>query len=145
MLPQEDGDWRAPNFEWLMDCPVEISDHALPTWKIEDAVFRLSLHHQGTAEQAERYARLCKAVVLEEEGIFGALPKYDGGTYTFLVDYLPYVAGDGMEHRDSTSITGTGSLSGTGATDLIGTVSHEFFHSWNVRRMRPKVAGAFRF
>ena len=145
MLPEEDGDWHAPNLEWLMDCPVEISRHALPTWRIEDAEFRLSLHHQGTPEETERYARMCKAVVLEEEGVFGAFPKYDGGTYTFLLDYLPYVSFDGMEHRDSTSITAAGSLSGTGATDLVEAVSHEFFHSWNVRRIRPKSLEPFDF
>ncbi len=144
MLPRPDGDWSAPNLEWLMDCPVEISNHAMPEWKIEDATFRLALHHNGTAEEAERYARLCKAVVLEEEGVFGALPKYDGGTYTFLVDYLSYVSPDGMEHRDSTSITDTHSLSNA-ATSLIEAVSHEFFHSWNVRRIRPKSLEPFNF
>lgn len=144
MLPRSDGDWSAPNLEWLMDCPVEISNYWMSEWKTEDAVFRLSLHHTGTREQAERYARLCQAVVLEEEGVFGALPKYDGGSYTFLIDYLPYVARDGMEHRDSTFITDTGSLE-NGAASLIGAVSHEFFHSWNVRRIRPRSLEPFDF
>ncbi len=87
---------------------------------------------------------MCEAVVLEGEGVFGALPKYDGGTYTFLIDYLPYVSGDGMEHRDSTIITGTGNLRDA-APRLIGSVSHEFFHSWNVKRIRPKSLEPFDF
>lgn len=144
MLPQSGGDWSAPNLEWLMDCPVEISNHAFLQWKVEDAAFRLSLHHNGSNEEAERYARLCQAVVLEEEGIFGALPKYDGGTYTFLVDYLPYVSADGMEHRDSTFITDARTLN-QNAGNLIGAVSHEFFHSWNVKRLRPKSLEPFDF
>ncbi len=82
--------------------------------------------------------------MIEEEGVFGALPKYDDGTYTFLVDYLPYVSGDGMEHRDSTVITGTRDLKES-ASQLIGTVAHEFFHSWNVRRIRPRTLEPFDF
>ncbi len=144
LIPHDDGTWSAPNLEWMMDSPVEISAHAMPEWKIENATFRLSLHHQGTDAEAAVYAQMCEAVVLEEEGVFGALPKYDGGTYTFLVDYLPYVSGDGMEHRDSTVISGTGTLK-DGASRMIGTVSHEFFHSWNVKRIRPRSLEPFDF
>jgi predicted metalloprotease with PDZ domain len=144
LIPEADGAWSAPNLEWLMDSPVEISAHVMPEWKIEDATFRLALHHRGTDRQAGVYAEMCKAVVLEEEGVFGALPKYDGGTYTFLVDYLPYASGDGMEHRDSTVITGTGDLKQS-ASRMIGTVSHEFFHSWNVKRIRPRSLEPFDF
>lgn len=144
LLPHPDGTWGAPNLEWLMDSPVEISNHAFPEWNVENATFRLSLHHQGSDAEAAAYAKMCEAVVLEEEGVFGAFPKYDGGTYTFLIDYLPYASGDGMEHRDSTVITGTGNLKDS-ASRLIGTVSHEFFHSWNVKRIRPKSLEPFDF
>ncbi len=144
LIPHDDGTWSAPNLEWMMDSPVEISVHAMPEWKIENATFRLSLHHRGTDAEAAVYAQMCEAVVLEEEGVFGALPKYDGGTYTFLIDYLPYVSGDGMEHRDSTVISGTGDLK-DGASRMIGTVSHEFFHSWNVKRIRPRSLEPFDF
>ena len=144
LIPHDDGTWSAQNLEWLMDSPVEISAHAMPEWKIEDATFRLALHHRGTDAEAAAYAEMCKAVVLEEEGVFGALPKYDGGTYTFLIDYLPYASGDGMEHRDSTVITGTGELKDS-ASRMIGTVSHEFFHSWNVKRIRPRSLEPFDF
>ena len=144
LKPQADGTWWAPNLEMLMDGPVEISAHALREWTVEDAKFRLALHHRGTGDEAAVYARMCEAVVLEEEGVFGGLPKYDNGTYTFLVDYLPYVPGDGMEHRDSAVITSAGELKGS-AERLIGTVSHEFFHSWNVRRIRPRSLEPFDF
>lgn len=144
LIPHSDGTWWAPNLEMLMDGPVEISAHAVREWTVEGAKFQLALHHHGTDEEATVYAHMCEAVVLEEEGVFGALPKYDGGTYTFLVDYLPYVSRDGMEHRDSAVITGTGELRDS-AERLIGTVSHEFFHSWNVRRIRPRSLEPFDF
>jgi len=144
LIPEANGVWSAPNLEWLMDSPVELSNFDMPEWKIENATFRLALHHQGTAEQARAYADLCKAVVLEEEGIFGAFPKYDGGTYTFLIDYLPYASGDGMEHRDSTVISGAAKLPDS-ARSAIGAVSHEFFHAWNVKRIRPRSLEPFDF
>jgi predicted metalloprotease with PDZ domain len=136
--------WSAPNLEQLMDSPVELSAHALPEWQIEDRHFRLALHHLGTDAEANAFAVMCKAVVLEEEGVFGAFPKYDTGAYTFLVDLLPWASGDGMEHRDSTVITDPGNLSADSARE-IDTVSHEFFHSWNVRRIRPRALEPFDF
>ncbi len=144
LKPQIDGAWTAPTLDFLMDSPIEISAHALPEWKVGDSQFRLSLHHTGTEEEAKAYAQMCQAVVTEEEGVFGAFPRYDNGSYTFLIDYLPYVFGDGMEHRDSTVISSTGNLK-DGATQLIGTVAHEFFHSWNVKRIRPASLQPFDF
>ncbi len=149
LIPHENGTWTAPDLDRLMDGPVELSEHAMPEWTIEGQQFRLSLHdlrtnHRGTNKEVADYARMCKAVVLEEEGVFGAFPHYDGGTYTFLVDYLPYASNDGMEHRDSTVITSPENLSDS-AGELIGTVSHEFFHSWNVRRIRPRSLQPFDF
>ncbi len=144
LLPQADGRWSAPDLEWMMDSPVEISNHLMPEWKVEDATFRMALHFGGGEKEANQYAQMCRAIVLEEEGVFGALPKYDGGTYTFLMDYLPYASGDGMEHRDSTVITSQGDLK-EAARILTGTAAHEFFHSWNVRRIRPRTLEPFDF
>jgi predicted metalloprotease with PDZ domain len=136
LKPEANDTWTAPNMDFLFDSPIEISAHAMSEWSVGDSKFRLSLHHNGTDAEAEAYAKMCQAVVTEEEGVFGAFPKYDNGSYTFLVDYLPFVFGDGMEHRDSTVVSGTGNLK-DGATQLIGTIAHEFFHSWNVKRIRP--------
>jgi predicted metalloprotease with PDZ domain len=144
LKPEPDGSWSAPNLEQLMDGPVELSAHAQPEWQIDGQTFRLALHHQGTDAEAQAYAEMCKRVVLEEAGVFGRFPKYDTGTYTFLVDYLPYASGDGMEHRDSTVISSKGDLK-TSWSSLIETVSHEFFHSWNVRRIRPRSLEPFDF
>ncbi len=144
LAPEPDGWWSAPNLEQLMDGPVELSAHPEPEWQVGDAKFRLALHHKGTDAEAVVFAEMCKAVVLEEEGVFGSFPKYDTGSYTFLIDYLPWASFDGMEHRDSTVITGSADLKTSSARE-IGTVSHEFFHSWNVRRIRPRSLEPFDF
>ena len=144
MVPAADGSYTAPTTDRLMDSPVELSAHDFEEWTVGDSQFRMALHHTGTKAEAAAFARMAKAVVTESEGVFGAFPKYDGGNYTFLIDYLPYASGDGMEHRNSTVISGVRSLKQSGAQN-IGTVSHEFFHSWNVKRIRPKSLEPFDF
>ena len=60
---------------------------------------------------------------------------YDHGVYTFVACYLPWSFRDGMEHRNSTSVTSNQSLQ-QNFMGIVGTVSHEFFHSWNMERIR---------
>ena len=83
-------------------------------------------------------------IVREERGVYREFAPYDGGTYTFIADYLPWANGDGMEHRNSTIITSSASIRANRA-GLLGTVAHEFFHSWNVERIRPKSLEPFNF
>ena len=144
MVERPDGVWTQPNMQRLMDSPIELSAFTLEEWTTGGRQFRVALHHRGTAQEAAAFARICQAVVAEEEGVFGAFPVYDSGRYTFLLDFLPYVSGDGMEHRDSTSISGTRDLRDA-ASQMVGTVSHEFFHSWNVKRIRPRSLEPFDF
>jgi predicted metalloprotease with PDZ domain len=103
------------------------------------------LHHNGTDEEADIYFEKVKKVVLAEKEVYGDFPDFDYDTYTFLACYIPNASGDGMEHRNSTILTSTRSLADGGMERNIGTVSHEFFHSWNVERMRPKSLEPFDF
>ncbi len=144
MALNADGTYSSPNLDMMMDSPVVLGNFDLEQWRSGDRDFRMALTHTGTKEEAAAYARMAQAVVTEAEGVFGAFPKYDTGNYTFLIDYLPFASGDGMEHRDSTVITGTRQLK-QAATQNIGTVSHEFFHSWNVERIRPRALEPFDF
>jgi len=83
-------------------------------------------------------------IVKQEGAIYGEYPDYEPGHYTFLADYLPYAAGDGMEHRNSTVITAAGSIAAS-RENLLDTVAHEFFHGWNVERIRPRGLEPFDF
>ena len=144
MAMNADGTYASPSVDMMMDSPVKLGTFDLEEWRAGDRDFRMALTHTGTKEEAAAYARMAQAVVTEAEGVFGAFPRYDTGNYTFLIDYLPFASGDGMEHRDSTVITGTRPLK-QAATQSIGTVSHEFFHSWNVERIRPRSLEPFDF
>lgn len=140
--------FTAPELQYFMDSPTEISDFTLRTWEVKDRdstyTFRLALHHKGSEAEAEAFASMCRRVVEEEWTVFGEFPRFDNGTYTFIVDYLPWIAGDGMEHRNSTFILSTRPLK-TDAVGHLGTVTHEFFHAWNVERMRPRSLEPFDF
>src|SRR5690606_41507790 len=105
---------------------------------------RLAVHRLGTEEEVDRYAEMVRRVVEEQIAVFGETPDGDHGTYTFIADYLPWADGDGMEHRNSTILTSTRPLS-TGAVGNLGTVSHEFFHAWNVERIRPRSLEPFSY
>ncbi|HEY0305218.1 MAG TPA: PDZ domain-containing protein [Longimicrobiales bacterium] len=138
----------APHLQYFFDSPTEISNYAVRTWTVPNGqrseTIRLVMHHAGTDAELDAYTEQVKKVVLEQQAIFGQLPSFDFGTYTFIADYLPWVAGDGMEHRNSTILASTGSLA-QNAGGLLGTVSHEFFHAWNVERIRPRTLEPFDF
>jgi predicted metalloprotease with PDZ domain len=70
---------------------------------------------------------------------------FDNGEYTFLQDVNPDNNGDGMEHRNSTVITNSGFKIAGSEEAMLSTFSHEFFHAWNVERIRPKSLEPFDF
>jgi len=139
--------FTAANLQYLMDSPVEFGNFTLRTFNVNPAAtIRLAMHHGGTAADVDRFVGDVAKLVREEGAVFGEFPKYDVGYYTFLVDYLPYAEGDGMEHRNSAVVTFTGSFANSGRRpDLLGTIAHEFFHSWNVERIRPRSLEPFNF
>ncbi|MFC5342654.1 M61 family metallopeptidase [Brevundimonas staleyi] len=140
--------FAAPNLQYLMDSPVELSNHMVRQWTVDDAgvprTLRLAVHHAGTEEEMDVFAERAKKVVDAQIAVFGDAPDFDFGTYTFIADYLPYVNGDGMEHRNSTVINNTRSFKEADFAQ-IGTLSHEFFHAWNVERIRPAELEPFDF
>ncbi|WP_318310652.1 M61 family metallopeptidase [Flagellimonas crocea] len=156
---REDLDWKvatqlplvsgttysAPNLYYFMDSPTEISNYMLRSFEVDGKTINLALHHNGTEAEADEYFEKVKKVVLAEKEVYDELPDFDYGNYTFLACYIPNASGDGMEHRNSTILTSTRSLADGGMERNIGTVSHEFFHAWNVERIRPKTLEPFDF
>ena len=137
--------YAAPNLQYFMDSPTEMSDYGLRDFQVDGQTIQLVLHHNGTEEELDTYFEKVKKVVLAEKEVYGELPKFDYGRYTFLACYIPNASGDGMEHRNSTILTSTRSLADGGMEGNIGTVSHEFFHAWNVERIRPQTLEPFDF
>jgi len=142
LMPGADNfTFTAPNLQYLMDSPTEFSNFSLRSFTVSDSnrtpVFRVAVHHAGSESDVDALARDVQSIVREALRVFGEYPPYEGNTYTFIADYLPWAAGDGMEHRNSTILTSANSIR-THRADLLDAASHEFFHSWNVERIRPK-------
>jgi len=141
-----DNAWifTAPNLQYLFDSPTELSAYALRQFTVRNPdgktfTIRTAVHSDASTEDVDQYAAGVEKIVNEAMAVFGEFPQYETGTYTFLADYLPYDSGDGMEHRNSTVVSGR-TLRGA-----LGTASHEFFHCWNVERIRPQGLEPFNF
>ncbi len=142
--------WTAPTLAFLMDSPLEVSRHVVRTFEAQlpdgssgpRPQIDVVLHHLGGTEPMEGLVAGLERLVREEAAVFGEYPPFEGGRYTFLFDFLPWAVGDGMEHRNSTVITGTaeGAMLPQQALEA---AAHEFFHAWNVERIRPRALEPF--
>ena len=143
--------FTAPNLQYLLDSPAEVSAFAERTFTVADPAdpghrpaFRIALHHTGSESDLDRYAEDVERIVREMVTVFGEFPRFETGRYTFIADYLPTASGDAMEHRNSTVLSAPATLAGQ-RRRLLGSVSHEFFHVWNVERIRPRSLEPFDF
>jgi predicted metalloprotease with PDZ domain len=130
------NEFTAPNLQYLIDSPVEFGPLTVETFMVGPQTFRFAAHQTGTKMELQAFVKDVAAIVRQEEAVFGEFPSYEPGFYTFLADYLPYASIDGMEHRNSTVMTSPGTIVNA-RVELLDTVAHEFFHSWNVERIRP--------
>ena len=141
LKPLTENEYYAPDLDYFMDSPIEISDHQLRSFKIstkdKDYDIKFVLHQIQGYDGFDAYFEKVKKIVKSEIEVFGTLPDFDFGSYTFLACYAAHVDGDGMEHRNSTVLTDLNPLNKGGIEENIATVAHEFFHAWNVERIRP--------
>ena len=143
--------FTAPNLQYLMDSPTELSDYTLRSFTVrnpdgKEFTIRTAVHHDADPSVIDEYAAGAEKIVNEAAAVFGEFPSYDTGTYTFLGDYVPWGGGDGMEHRNSTVVAAPTSFKNPQAVRAaLSTVAHEFFHCWNVERIRPKSLEPFDF
>jgi predicted metalloprotease with PDZ domain len=143
--------FTAPNLQYLFDSPAELAAFTMREFSLngpdgKTARFRIALHHTGSDADADALAADVQKIAREQAAVFGEFPDYEPGAYTFLLDYLPWVDGDGMEHRNSTVITSQLSTSNEAQRSAaLGTISHELFHGWNVERIRPRSLEPFDF
>jgi predicted metalloprotease with PDZ domain len=152
LYPTEDPlTFTAPNLQYLMDSPVELSNFAIRKFAVPPLVpggksqtVRVAMHHIGTDAELDGYVADFEKIVREEQAVFGELPDFEPGYYTLLADYLPSNQEDGMEHRNSSVITGRGTLS-KDQKRMLRNAAHEFFHCWNVKRIRPASLEPFNF
>jgi predicted metalloprotease with PDZ domain len=135
-----------PNYDELIDTPTEVApDFTVQTFKVEGKLYRVVVHSFGDeGGNRDELVKAVEKVVRAEVAAMGA-PEFE--QYTFLFHFDPTARrGDGMEHLNSTQIVETGALSDRGILEgARGTAAHEFFHVWNVKRLRPVGLGPWDF
>lgn len=136
--------YAAPNYYYFYDSPTMIGEIDFHRFENNGQTIEVAMLTEDSAEDQAAYVQWVEQIVEAQRQIYGELPRYDYGRYTFLCAYNPYIGGDGMEHRNSTICSAPVGLADY-AADLIGTVSHEFFHCWNVERIRPASLEPFDF
>src|SRR6476661_612388 len=141
----EKNTYTAPNLQYLMDSPVSLGTQQVLTWQDGDQTFEFAALYQGAKADLEGLVKNVQKVIKEQVAVFGEMPQFDFARYTFVADYLSQATPDGMEHRNSCSLTTPQPLKGEESADVLGTASHEFIHAWNVERLRPKDLEPFDF
>ncbi|GAC1307339.1 MAG: M61 family metallopeptidase [Mucilaginibacter sp.] len=150
LKPEGANIYSAPDLQYMMDSPTELSNFKATSWDVintdgKKERINLTVHSDDSQPVVDNFGKMVQKMVLEEKAVFGELPTYDYGEYTFLDDVYPTTSGDGMEHRNSTCIVQPANKVEGNEVPLLSTFSHEYFHSWNVKRIRPKSLEPFNF
>ncbi len=121
--------FMAPSYDALVDAPVEAGTFREFDFDEDGAHFRVAV--DGKGGDRARIENYLQRITNYELGMMGGPPFRE---YTFLLHVGSFsdVGGGGMEHANSTAIS---AHSWEGLEDLC---AHEFFHAWNVKRIRPQ-------
>jgi len=135
--------FRAANYDILVDTPLEVSPECtLDQFSESDKTFRVAVHTYS--QKDSDHSKLLKGVKKIVHSEMAMLPPPDFQHYTFIFHFAPGLAlGDGMEHLNSSHIVVREGLAGGGLSDALEIAAHEFFHAWNVKRLRPAALGPF--
>jgi len=157
-VPGQKNTFRAENFDVLYDSPFEVSNFKTLVFNVKGVPHRIVIDGEGNYDPERMRRDVQKIVETQVELMGGEIPYRD---YTFIL-HLRANAGGGLEHLNSTALgyprfgfriqTGDRATSAapnaSGAPErdyrgFLGLVSHEFFHLWNVKRIRPDALGPF--
>ncbi|HET7563405.1 MAG TPA: hypothetical protein VFJ96_00315 [Gemmatimonadaceae bacterium] len=131
------------DYDHLIDTPTEVApSFDVDSFTVDGRLYRVMLHHNGPQHgQHERFVRDVEKIVRYENRVVAPPPLT---MYTFLFN-VGYPGSDGMEHLYSTQIQvrqpwtdDTMSL-----MPALSDAAHEYFHTWNVKRVRPMALGPF--
>jgi predicted metalloprotease with PDZ domain len=132
--------WEAPSYDVLGDTPFEIGTHSVHSFKVDGVKHDVAVYGYGNFD-LKRILEDTRKIVAVQAKNFGGLP-YD---YYLFIHHITPDSGGGLEHLNS-CVCGWKSWAFKKEEDyqkFIRLVSHEFFHVWNVKRIRPGVLGPF--
>jgi predicted metalloprotease with PDZ domain len=137
---QEVWRFRAADYDELIDCPCECGTHRSLLFAVDDIPHEIAIWGEGNYD-ATRLLEDHRRIVELERDLWGSLPYQ---RYVFILLLVDKGYG-GLEHRNSvTNLIGRWSFRAERSYEkFLGLTSHEFFHTWNVKRLRPAPLGSF--
>jgi predicted metalloprotease with PDZ domain len=137
---EKSGFYFASDFDELVDSPVECGTHTIDHFESFDTPHEVAIFGEGNFDRQQIVKDLQK--IVETQGaFFGGLP-YD--RYVFIIHFVDGKGG-GLEHKKcNVSIYPAHKM--RKREDYLGFLnleSHEYFHTWNVKRLRPAPLGPF--
>jgi predicted metalloprotease with PDZ domain len=130
-----DNEFTAPNYDRLVDSPVEIGTFHQSNFDEAGGHFHVVVDAEPADYDMTKIVAALHKIVASATSWMNDRP-FD--TYTFIYHFPRGPAGGGMEHAFSTAIELNAESIKQSLDALTSVTSHEFFHLWNVKRIRPK-------
>ncbi len=129
------------NYDQLVDCPIEIGNQYEFDFEAAGVKHTVAMYGEGNFDLERLKADMAK-IVEEETKVVGVNPNK---RYVFIVHNV--VGGDGgLEHCNSTVLSvDRWTYEGSNYINFLNLVAHEYFHLWNVKRIRPIELGPFNY
>lgn len=135
LAPTAINEFETDNYDRLVDSPFEIGNFAESDFDEAGGHFRVIVDADpADYDMAKLVAALRKIVA----AAIGWMKDRPFDSYTFLYHFPHGPAGGGMEHAYSTAIELNAEVMKQSLYPLTATTAHEFFHLWNVKRIRPQ-------
>jgi predicted metalloprotease with PDZ domain len=130
----------ATDYDELVDSPIEIGNQKIITYEALGVPHEICLY--GDAQfDSERLVSDFRKISEEASKVFGHLPIQ---RYVTIIHHFPG-AGGGLEHKNSTTLHISPMTYRTNWNGVISLFAHEYFHLWNVKRLRPHGLGPFNY
>jgi len=136
--------FEAENYDLLVDSPFEIGNHEILEFEALGVKHRIANYSmEPLSYDRNRLIEDYKKVVTASHSVFGG--KHPCKEYLFIIHHLASGGGGGLEHLNSTTCqTSTLAYQSPARYEgFLGLLSHEYFHLWNVKRLRPVALGPF--
>jgi predicted metalloprotease with PDZ domain len=132
--------FRAPDFDTLVDSPIEIGNQEILSFDYRGTPHFIAIYGDGNCDLAKLRSDINR-IVESAADVFGEIPYRH---YTFIVHLLDNANG-GLEHMNSSSlqVSRWGFQPEESYRKFLALVAHEYFHVWNIKRIRPKGLGPF--
>lgn len=142
LKPGTTYEYQVPDWDTFVDSPIEIGNHDTFSFTAAGVPHEVAIYGGGNYDQARLKKDMAK-IVETATAIFGEHPC---DHYVFIVHNIPNGSG-GLEHKYSTTLQANpfGYQDERSYANFMGLVAHEYFHLWNVKRLRPAALGPFNY